>query len=59
MISNYSQIEFYEKNGKVKIIIDGNRIKGITRYEIKRDTDIVELTLNISVPMVNFKTIEN
>lgn len=52
----FNQIELTEDGGIGEISIDGTKIKGVTKYEIKRDTDIVNLTVNISVPTRNFKT---
>lgn len=49
-------IELTEKNGKGKIKIDGVDINGMTKYEIKRDTNIAEITITINVPPENLKT---
>lgn len=51
---NYVEIE--EKGSIGKIKIDGVELKKISNYQIKRDTDIVELTFCISVPPKNFET---
>lgn len=50
-------IELEEKDGKGKIKIDNTEIKNVLDYAIKRDTDKVILTINISVPPKNLKTI--
>ncbi|MBR1883383.1 MAG: hypothetical protein IJ809_00285 [Clostridia bacterium] len=56
MESKVSKIELIETENKAEIKIDGMLIKGIKNYEIKRNTDIVELTLTISAPVENFTT---
>lgn len=56
MESKFSKIELIETENKAEIKIDGMLIKGIKNYEIKRNTDIVELTLTISAPVENFIT---
>ena len=53
----FNCIEITEQNGTGLIKIDGTTIKGLSKYEIKRDTDIVNLTICISVPPKNLKTI--
>lgn len=57
MDNNFEKIELCEKNGIGKIKIEDDEIKGLTKYEIKRDIDVVDLTLSISIPNKNFKTI--
>lgn len=56
MESKFSKIELIETEDKAEIKIDDILIKGIKNYEIKRNTDIVELTLTISAPVENFIT---
>lgn len=56
MKEEFNFIELTEKGGKGKIKIDKVDIKGLTKYEIKRDTDIVEIKLTINVPTSNLKT---
>ncbi len=56
MEEDFNFIELSEKDGKGKIKIDGTDIKSITGYEIKRDTDIVEVKITINVPSKNLKT---
>lgn len=56
MEKEFNFIELAEKDGKGKIKIDGVNIKGITGYEIKRDTDIAKIRITINVPLKNFKT---
>ena len=58
-MEEFNQIQLEEQNGKGKITIDNLELKGLTKYEIKRDTDIVQVTLCISVPIKNFKTNSN
>lgn len=55
-MEEFNQIQLEEQNGKGKITIDNLELKGLTKYQIKRDTDIVELTISISVPTKNFTT---
>lgn len=55
----FNRVEFQEKDGKGKIRIDDTEIKGISNYSFKRDTDMIDMTLTMSVPAKNFKTIEN
>lgn len=54
--NKYNFIELSEKEGIGKIKIDGTELKAISDYKVKRDTDIVELTITISVPPKNFNT---
>jgi len=54
--NTFNVIEISEKNGKGEIKIDETKLKGLLEYQIKRDTDIVSLTIKISVPPRNFKT---
>lgn len=57
MVDNsFNFIELAENKGKGEIKIDETKLKAISNYKIKRDTDIVELTVSISVPSKNFKT---
>ena len=56
MEERFNTIELTEKDGVGSISIDNTKIKGISKYDIKRDTDIVTLTISISVPVKNFKT---
>ena len=56
-MEEFNQIQLEEQNGNGKITIDNIELKGLTKYEIKRDTDIVQLTISISVPTKNFKPI--
>lgn len=55
----FNRVELQEKDGKGKIRIDDTEIKGISNYSFKRDTDMIDMTLTMSVPAKNFKTIEN
>ena len=59
MEKDFEKIELYEKDGIGEIKINNKKIKGLTGYKLKRSTDMIELTLSISVPVSNFKTIEN
>lgn len=54
----FNKVELQEKDGKGKIRINDTEIKGISNYSFKRNTDMVEITLTMSVPIENFKTIE-
>ena len=54
-----NKIELREKNGIGEIKIDGIKIKNVLSYNIKRDTDIVKMTMTISVSPENFNTIKN
>jgi len=56
MNKDFDFIELIESNGLCEIKVNGTKIKNIYGYEIKRDTDIVELTIKISVPKQNLKT---
>ena len=55
----FNCIELSESNGTGYIKIDEIELKGINKYEIKRDTDMVELIVSISVPTKNFNTTVN
>jgi len=55
----FNKVELQEKDGKGKIRINDTEIKGISNYSFKRNTDMVEITLTMSVPIENFKTIED
>lgn len=57
MENEFEKIELYEKDGKGKLRIDGKTIKSVTGYNIRRGTDTVNVTFNMSVPISNFKTI--
>lgn len=54
-----NKIELKEENGIGEIKIDGIKMKNVLSYNIKRDTDIVEMTMTISVSPENFNTIKN
>lgn len=58
-MEEFDKVELQEKDGKGKIRLNDTDIKRTTNYSLKRDTDMIELTLTISVPVKNFKTIEN
>lgn len=54
----FNKIELLE-NGKIaKIKIDDIEIKGLQKYEIRRDADILELTITMSTLPENFKIIK-
>lgn len=55
----FDKVELREKDGKGKIRINDTDIKSTTDYSLKRGTDMIDITLTISVPVKNFKTIEN
>ena len=52
------EIELCEKDGTGKIKINGKEINNLTSYAIKRGTDMVDVTITISIPTSNFKTKE-
>lgn len=53
---NFNNIELEEDGEKGIIKIDDTQLKAVSNYRIKRDADIVELTITISTPVKNFKT---
>lgn len=53
----FHEIELSEKDGNGKIAIDSLELKGLTEYKIKRDADMVTLTITITAPKNKFKTI--
>lgn len=53
----FNFIEIKEKDGIGEIRIDNTKLKAVSNYEIRRGTDNVILTVSISVPPKNFKTI--
>lgn len=55
----FDRVELREKDGKGKIRINDTDIKSTINYSLKRDTDMIDVTLTISVPVQNFKTIED
>ena len=55
-MEDFNNIELTEQKGIGKIKIDNVELRGLSKYEIKRDTDIVTVTISISVPPENFKT---
>lgn len=55
----FDKVELREKDGKGKIRINDTDIKSTTDYSLKRSTDMIDVTLTISVPVQNFKTIED
>lgn len=52
----FNKIEIEENEGIAKIKIDGTQIKGLSSYTVQRGTDLVNLTINISVPPRNLRT---
>lgn len=56
---DFEKIEMCEKNNTGELRMNGKKIKGITGYNLKRGTDMIELTITISVPISNFRTVEN
>ena len=55
----FNNIEIKEDGKKGIIRIDGMQLKNTSNYKIKRDANIVELTVTISTPSKNFKTIKD
>lgn len=51
----FNSVEIIENNGKSEIEIDGIKLRAVSNYEIKRNTDIANLTFSISVPPQNLK----
>lgn len=58
-MEGFDKVELFEKDGKGKIRINDTDIKSTIDYSLKRDTDMIDVTLTISVPVQNFKTIED
>lgn len=58
-MEGFDKVELFEKEGKGKIRINDTDIKSTINYSLKRDTDMIDVTLTISVPVQNFKTIED
>lgn len=58
-MEGFDKVELFEKDGKGKIRINDTDIKSTINYSLKRDTDMIDVTLTISVPVQNFKTIED
>ena len=52
-----NKIELKEENGIGEIKIDGIKIKRVTSYNVKRDTNKVDITLTMCIPTQNFKAI--
>ena len=52
----FNKIEIEENEGIAKIKIDGTPIKALSSYVVQRGTDLVNLTINISVPPRNLRT---
>lgn len=50
------EIELIEKEDIGIIKINGNKINNVNEYNIKRDHDVVEFTLKITVAARNFTT---
>lgn len=55
----FNSVVIKEKEGINEIKIDGTKLKAVSVYEIKRDTDIVNLTFSMSVPPEKLKFTEN
>lgn len=58
-MERFDEVELLERDGKGKIRINDTDIKSTTGYSLKRGTDMIDVTLTISIPIENFKTIEN
>ena len=56
MKDKFNHIEIIEAGGEGKIFIDNVDVRGISRYVIDRGTNMVDLTINMCVPVTNFKT---
>lgn len=57
-MEEFDKVELHEKDGKGKIKINDTELKAMSNYSLKRNTDMIDITLTISVPVQNFKTIE-
>ena len=55
----FNNIELKEDGKKGIIRIDGIQLKNTSNYKIKRDANIVELTVTISTPSKYFETIKD
>ena len=51
-----NKIELREENGMGEIRIDGIKIKNVLSYNIKRDTNKVDITLTMYIPTQNLRT---
>lgn len=58
-MKEFDEVVLFEKEGKGSLKINNVKIKSLTGYNIKRDTDMIDVTMTISVPTQNFKTVEN
>ena len=58
-MERFDEVELLERDGKGKIRINDTDIKSTTDYSLKRGADMIDVTLTISVPVKNFKTIED
>lgn len=56
MEDKFNLVEMEEKNGKCKIKIDETELKGLTGYELKRDTTFANITIQMLVPIEKLKT---
>lgn len=59
MEEEFEKIELCERDEINELRMNGKKIKGLTSYNLKRGTDMIELTIDISVPISNFKTAES
>ena len=51
----FDRVELQEKDGKGKIKINDTEIKSTSSYSLKRGTDMIDVTITISIPVQNFK----
>ena len=58
-MEEFDEVELLEKNGKGSLKINNVKIKSLTSYNIERGTDTIDVTVKISVPTQNFRTVEN
>ena len=58
-MEEFDEVELLEKNGKGSLKINNVKIKSLTSYNIERGTDTIDVTVTISVPTQNFRTVEN
>jgi len=50
---NFNYIDIKESKGIARIEIDDTELRGVSNYKLNRGTDMIELTVTISVPPQN------
>lgn len=51
---NFNYIDIKECKGIARIEIDDTELRGVSNYKLNRGTDMIELTVTISVPPQKF-----